>query len=157
MSFDLGLSSQEWNASWPMELTQLEEAFQLVMIAEHFDESLVLLGALLQLEPEELAYVHLNVRAPSDITPIEEDTKARLWAWNSLDVLLYNLFLQVFWEKAEQYGLGRLKREVALLRASTQRLRQKCVARGGVPPGELEDLVRPWQTDTVTILGYEGT
>lgn len=33
MSFDLGLSSQEWNASWPMELTQLEEAFQLVMIA----------------------------------------------------------------------------------------------------------------------------
>ncbi|XP_035603766.1 galactose-3-O-sulfotransferase 2-like [Oncorhynchus keta] len=155
MSFDLGLSSQEWNASWPMELTQLEEAFQLVMIAEHFDESLVLLGALLQLEPEELAYVRLNVRAPSDITPLEDDTKARLWAWNSLDVLLYNLFLQVFWEKAEQYGLGRLKREVALLRASTQRLRQKCVAREGVPPGELEDLVRPWQTDTVTILGYK--
>ncbi|XP_038593381.1 galactose-3-O-sulfotransferase 2 [Micropterus salmoides] len=155
MSFDLGLNSQQWISSWPADLTLLEETFQLVMIAEHFDESLVLLGALLNLKLEELAYVRLNTRSPQDVTPLDDITKARIRAWNSLDVLLYDYFLQVFWEKAEQYGLERLNREVALLRASTDTIRQKCVARNGVPPGELEDLVRPWQSDSVTILGYQ--
>ncbi|XP_044038394.1 galactose-3-O-sulfotransferase 2 [Siniperca chuatsi] len=155
MSFDLGLNSRQWTSSWPADLILLEETFQLVMIAEHFDESLVLLGALLQLELEELAYVRLNTRSPQDVTPLDDITKARIRAWNSLDVLLYDFFLQFFWEKAEQYGPERLNREVALLRASTDTIRQKCVARKGVPPGELEDLVRPWQTDSVTILGYQ--
>ncbi|XP_071387332.1 galactose-3-O-sulfotransferase 3 [Centroberyx affinis] len=155
MSFDLGLDGRQQNSSWLAELTLLEETFQLVMIAEHFDESLVLLGALLKLEPEELAYVRLNARSTQDVTPLDDKTKARMRAWNSLDVLLYDFFLQLFWEKAEQYGLERLNAEVARLRASTQRVRRSCVAREGVPPGELEDLVRPWQTDTVTILGYQ--
>ncbi|KAM4635505.1 galactose-3-O-sulfotransferase 2 [Polymixia lowei] len=155
MSFDLGLNSQQWNSSWPADLTLLEETFQLVMIAEHFDESLVLLGALLKLKPEELAYVRLNIRSPQDITLLDDITKARIRTWNTLDVLLYDFFLQLFWEKAEQYGLEKLKMEVAVLRASTERIRQSCVAREGVHPGELEDLVRPWQTDSVTILGYQ--
>lgn len=155
MSFDLGLNSQQWNSSWPADLTLLEETFQLVMIAEHFDESLVLLGALLKLEPEELAYVRLNARSTQDVTQLDDKTKARIRSWNNLDVVLYDFFVQLFWEKAEQYGLERLKMEVARLRASTERIRQGCVAREGVPPGELEDLVRPWQTDTVTILGYQ--
>ncbi|XP_070778964.1 galactose-3-O-sulfotransferase 2 [Enoplosus armatus] len=154
-SFDLGLNSRQWNSSWPADLMLLEDTFQLVMIAEHFDESLVLLGALLKLELEELAYVRLNARSPQDVMPLDNITKARIRAWNSLDVLLYDFFLQFFWEKAERYGLERLNREVAQLRASTDTIRQKCVARKGVPPGELEDLVRPWQTDSVTILGYQ--
>lgn len=155
MCFDLGLNSQQWNTSWPSDLTLLEETLQLVMIAKHFDESLVLLGALLKLEPEELAYVRLNARSARDVTPLDDLTEARLRSWNSLDVLLYDFFLQLFWEKAAQYGLERLNKEVALLRASTDRIRQRCVAREGVPPGELEDLVRPWQMDTATILGYQ--
>ncbi|XP_040918302.1 galactose-3-O-sulfotransferase 2 [Toxotes jaculatrix] len=155
MSFDLGLDSQQLNSSRPADLTLLEETFQLVMIAEHFDESLVLLGALLKLELEELAYVRLNTRSTEDVTFMDDITKAKVRAWNSLDVLLYDFFLQVFWKKAEQYGLERLSREVALLRASTDRIRQKCVARNGVPPEELEDFIRPWQTDSVTILGYQ--
>ncbi|XP_029914239.1 galactose-3-O-sulfotransferase 4 isoform X2 [Myripristis murdjan] len=155
MSFDLGLNSQQWNSSWPADLTLLEETFQLVMIAEHFDESLVLLGALLKLQPEELAYVRLNARSTQDVTQLDDKIKARIRSWNNLDVVLYDFFVQLFWEKAEQYGLKRLKMEVARLRASTERIRQGCVAREGVPPGELEDLVRPWQTDTVTILGYQ--
>ncbi|XP_018554068.1 LOW QUALITY PROTEIN: galactose-3-O-sulfotransferase 2 [Lates calcarifer] len=155
MSFDLGLNSQQWNSSWPADLTLLKETFQLVMIAEHFDESLVLLGALLKLELEELAYLRLNTRSPKYVTLLDDITKARLRAWNSLDVLLYDFFLKLFWEKAEQYGLERLNRDVALLKVSTDRIRQKCVARKGVPPEELEDFIRPWQTDSVTILGYQ--
>lgn len=153
MSFDFGLDSQNLNSSWSAHLTLLKETFHLVMLAEHFDESLVLLGAMLKLELEELAYVRLNTRS-AHITPLDDMTKDRIRAWNSLDVRLYDFFLQLFWEKATEYGLERLKREVDLLRASTDRITQKCVVGKEVPPVELEDFIKPWQTDSVTILGY---
>lgn len=154
MSFDLGLDNQCWNSSRPANLTLLEETFQLVMIAEHFDESLVLLGDLLNLDLEELASVSHNARSAYSLSPLDDFTKAQIRAWNQLDMLLYDFFLQVFWQKAERYGLDRLNRDVALLRASTERIRQKCVARKQVSPAELDDLIRPWQTDSVTITGY---
>uniref|UniRef100_A0A3B4ZVH1 Galactose-3-O-sulfotransferase 2 n=1 Tax=Stegastes partitus TaxID=144197 RepID=A0A3B4ZVH1_9TELE len=154
MSFDLGLDDQQWD-SWQTDLTELEETFQLVMIAEHFDESLVLLGALLKLEFEELAYVRLNARSAHSLTPLDDITKARIRAWNRMDVLLYDFFLKLFREKAAQYGLERLNRDVARLRASADRISKKCVSRKEVPPGELEDLIRPLQTDSATVLGYE--
>ncbi|XP_059415024.1 galactose-3-O-sulfotransferase 2-like [Carassius carassius] len=155
MSFDLGLNNQKWNGSWPEDLAQLEEAFHLVMIAEHFDESLVLLGALLGLEHPDVAYLRLNARAGNCVTELDENMREKVRSWNMLDTLLYDFFEQVFWEKAAQFGLERLKTEVARLRASTMKMQQKCVSRAEVPPGELEDLLRPWQTETATIVGYE--
>lgn len=155
MSFDMGLNNQKWNGSWPEDLAQLEEAFHLVMIAEHFDESLVLLGALLGLEREDLAYLRLNTRAGNSVTELDENMRAKVRSWNVLDTLLYDFFVQVFWEKAAQYGLERLKAEAAQLRDSTENIRRKCVSRAAVPPAELEDLLRPRQTELVTIVGYE--
>ncbi|XP_009302114.1 galactose-3-O-sulfotransferase 3 isoform X2 [Danio rerio] len=155
MSFDMGLNNQKWNSSWPEDLAQLEEAFHLVMIAEHFDESLILLGSLLGLDHEDLAYLQLNARASSSKTELTENIQAKLRSWNVLDTLLYDFFVQVFWEKAAQFGMERLKAETARLRESTESIRRKCVSRAAVPPGELEDLLRPWQTETVTVVGYE--
>lgn len=155
MCFDMGLNSQQWNSSWPEDLARLEEAFHLVMIAEHFDESLVLLGALLGISLDELVYVRLNVRSITSVSALDRAAKERLSIWNALDTLLYDFFLQLFWERAEMYGRQRLNREVAQLRRATERARKTCVAREGVPPGQLEDLVRPWQTNSATIMGYE--
>ncbi|KAF4116418.1 galactose-3-O-sulfotransferase 2 [Onychostoma macrolepis] len=155
MSFDIGLNNQKWNGSWPEDLAQLEEAFHLVMIAEHFDESLVLLGALLGLEYEDLAYLRLNARAGNSVTELDENMRMKMRSWNVLDTLLYDFFVQVFWEKAAQFGMERLKAEAERLRALTENIQRKCVSRAEVPPGELEDLLRPWQTETATIVGYE--
>ncbi|XP_052406340.1 galactosylceramide sulfotransferase-like [Carassius gibelio] len=115
MSFDIGLNNQKWNGSWPEDLAQLEEEFHLVMIAEHFNESLVLLGALLRLEHEDLAYLRLNVCAGNSVTVLNENMQAKVRSWNVLDTLLYDFFVQVFWEKAAQFGMERLKAEVSLL------------------------------------------
>ncbi|XP_062386899.1 galactose-3-O-sulfotransferase 2 [Sardina pilchardus] len=155
MCFDMGLNSLQWNSSWPEDLARLEETFHLVMIAEHFDESLVLLGALLGVGLDELAYVRLNVRSVLSVATLDQASKERASAWNALDALLYDFFLQLFWEKAEMYGRKRLTREVAQLRKATEDVRRTCVAREGVPPGQLEDLVRPWQTNSATVMGYE--
>lgn len=72
-------------------------------------------GAPLELELEELTYVSLNT--------LDDITKTRIRASSSLDVLLCDFFFQFLWENAEQYGLERLNREVALLRGQeVQRL-----------------------------------
>ncbi|XP_030646458.1 galactose-3-O-sulfotransferase 2 [Chanos chanos] len=155
MSFDLGLNNVAWSLSWPSDLIQLEDAFHLVMIMEHFDESLVLLGDLLGLETEDLAYVRLNARAGHQVSPLERETREKIREWNSLDVLLYDFFFRLFWEKAKDYGLDRLNEDVAQLRVTRERLKQKCVSKEAVPPGELEDLLRPWQSETATIVGYK--
>ncbi|XP_066531901.1 galactose-3-O-sulfotransferase 2 [Hoplias malabaricus] len=155
MCFDMGLNNEEWNATWPEDLYHLEEAFDLVMITEYFDESLVLLGSLLGLELQDLAYVRMNALHSSDVTLLDEDAKAKLRTWNALDSLLYDFFLQEFWVKAEHFGLERLKAGVAELRASMEEIRRKCVSKAAVHPNDLEDLVRPWQTDTATIMGYK--
>ncbi len=152
MSFDMGLNNQKWNGSWPEDM---EQEFHLVMIAEHFDESLVLLGALLGLEHEDLVYLRLNARAGNSVTELDENMRAKMRSWNVLDMLLYDFFVQVFWKKAAQFGMERLKAEVERLRTFTEDTRRKCVSRAEVPPGELEDLLCPWQTETATILGYE--
>ncbi|KAI7803449.1 putative galactose-3-O-sulfotransferase 3-like [Triplophysa rosa] len=133
MSSDIGLNNQKRNSSWPEDLDQLEEAFHLVMIAKHFDESLVLMGALLRLEREDFRQLDGDRR----------DHEAKLRSWNTLDTLLYDFFLQVIWEKVDQFGQERLNAEVVKLRTSTENIQQKCVSRAAVPPAELEDLVRP--------------
>uniref|UniRef100_A0A3P9LSK8 Galactose-3-O-sulfotransferase 2 n=1 Tax=Oryzias latipes TaxID=8090 RepID=A0A3P9LSK8_ORYLA len=154
MSFDFGLDLQHGNMAWSANLTALVETFHLIMIGEHFDESLVLLRALLKLELEELAYVHFNTRSAHSITSLDETTKARIRTWNDLDMKLYDFSLKLFQKKVEEYGAERLNRDVDLLRASSSRIRQKCVAGKNVSPEELEESVRPWQPDSATILGY---
>ncbi|MBN3305793.1 G3ST3 sulfotransferase, partial [Amia calva] len=155
MTFDLGLGPREWNASWAGELAKLAEAFHLVMIAKHFDESLVLLKELLQLDYQDLVYVELNARPGPDRAQPDEELRARVRSWNALDVLLYEHFSRLFWEKARRYGLRRLAEGVRELRALARRTRRRCLQREGVPPGELEDLLRPWQPNSATILGYD--
>lgn len=74
------------------------------MIAEPFEESPVLLGALLKLELEELAYVRFSSRSTQDVDPLDDITRAKIRAWNGLDVLQSSV------------GLERLNRQAALLR-----------------------------------------
>ena len=121
MSFDLGLDSAAGAAggnssAWEADLAALEAGLRLVLIAEHLDESLVLLGALLGLEGEELASVRLNARTLSHVTPLGPRARRRARAWNTADALLYDRFLRRLWEQAGRYGAERLRGEVALLR-----------------------------------------
>ncbi|XP_028678602.1 galactose-3-O-sulfotransferase 3, partial [Erpetoichthys calabaricus] len=154
MTFDLGLDNQEWASTWPEMLEQLSHAFQLVMMAEYFDESLILLKDLLGLEHEDLIYVKLNLRQDSYRTPLTEEMLARMQSWNSLDLLLYSYFKEVFWERVRRYGLQRMAREVSILKSLVKETRHLCLQEEALPPGELGEMTRPFQPETAIILGY---
>ncbi|XP_062454364.1 galactose-3-O-sulfotransferase 3-like [Rhea pennata] len=70
MAFDLGLEAggdpSGSGGAWQRELERLNRTFGLVLIAERFEESLLLARELLGLRLEELAFVPLNARRPGD-------------------------------------------------------------------------------------------
>uniref|UniRef100_A0A8D0BB45 Galactose-3-O-sulfotransferase 2 n=1 Tax=Salvator merianae TaxID=96440 RepID=A0A8D0BB45_SALMN len=156
MAFDLGLNaSQEEGPSgqWMKELERLNRTFQLVMIAEHFDESLLLARELLGLEMEELVYVRLNVRH-KEKAAMSKGLAQKIQAWNWFDVQLYRFFHTVFWHKVERYGYMRMKQELDAFRALLRETATGCLAGDPVGPEALTDDLRPWQPGSVTILGY---
>lgn len=70
-------------------VAEVERVFSLVMIAEHFEESLVLLRHLLSWDLEDVLYLKLNMRSPGSKHSVADGLPAKIRAWNHLDARLY--------------------------------------------------------------------
>ncbi|KAJ1172559.1 hypothetical protein NDU88_004404 [Pleurodeles waltl] len=156
MTFDLGLNStrERVDETWQKDLEKLEKDFHLVMIAEYFDESLILVKELLNLDFEDLVYVRLNTRPQGSRVTIDRDKSQQIRTWNQLDVDLYEHFNRTFWKKIQCYGHTRMKKELDVLESLTRQTRKSCLDGGPVGPEKTSDNLRPWQPDTTKILGY---
>ncbi|NXJ31114.1 G3ST4 sulfotransferase, partial [Dicrurus megarhynchus] len=82
--------------------------------------------------------------SPGEISPSQ---KRRLRAWNSLDWALYSHLNRSFWRKAEEFGLARLREEVARLRQRREFLAGRCLKGGGPVPAQAipDGNLRPFQ------------
>ncbi|XP_063042863.1 galactose-3-O-sulfotransferase 3-like [Engraulis encrasicolus] len=138
----------------------LEDVFSLVMITEHFDESLVLLRRLLNWDPEDLVYLKLNMRADESRKQLHGALPAKTRAWNWLDAELYDYFNASLWRQLEQLGPACLEHELMLLREARDRVMLACFgtarpqmkAAGQIRNKEL----KPWQPKSkLSIVGYE--
>ncbi|XP_023649027.1 galactose-3-O-sulfotransferase 3-like isoform X2 [Paramormyrops kingsleyae] len=139
---------------------EVERIFSLVMIAEHFDESLVLLRHLLAWDLEDMLYVRMNMRRPSSRRSLGADLPARIRSWNALDTALYEHFNKSLWERLRALGLSSVGREVHLLQSAQVRLVQGCFG-GRLPQLRPAAFIRnkelrPWQpSPKVDIMGYD--
>ncbi|XP_068033874.1 galactose-3-O-sulfotransferase 4-like [Anomalospiza imberbis] len=143
--FDFGLPEPARPAEIPALLARLERVFPLVLLAERFDESLVLLRHRLCWPRAAVDLFRHNARgAPAAVTAAQ---RRRLRAWNALDWALYSHFNRSFWRQAERFGAERLRREAAELRRRRRRLEERCLRGGGpVPAGAIADgRLRPFQ------------
>ncbi|XP_026169007.1 galactose-3-O-sulfotransferase 3 [Mastacembelus armatus] len=141
-------------------VAEVERVFSLVMIAEYFDESLVLLRHLLSWDLDDILYVKLNMRTPSSKRSLTPGLPAKIRAWNSLDARLYDHFNASLWRQLSALGLTCVAREVRLLQQAQERLMRSCF-------GEQLPLLRsatqiknkdfrPWQpSGEVDIVGYD--
>ncbi|XP_074836485.1 galactose-3-O-sulfotransferase 3-like [Carettochelys insculpta] len=128
MAFDLGLeaSREEGDGWWELELERLNQTLHLVLIAEHFDESLLLARG----GPEPRAGpAHLGLELAGR--------------------QLYRYFQAALWCRVERYGYQRMTGELL------QETRRTCLAAEAVGPEETAEELRPWQPDSVAILGYK--
>nr|XP_027221253.1 galactose-3-O-sulfotransferase 4-like [Penaeus vannamei]XP_027221255.1 galactose-3-O-sulfotransferase 4-like [Penaeus vannamei] len=106
----------------------LNETFDLVMIAERFDESLVLLKHLMCWDTQDIVYVKAKIRSASYRPKSSEAIMDRLRELNRQDVILYKFFSEVFEEKVKAFGEERMRREVEDLRQANARFLEDCGA-----------------------------
>ncbi|NXX86958.1 G3ST4 sulfotransferase, partial [Urocolius indicus] len=161
--FDFGLprledeDDEEGGKAVAAALEELERTFNLVLLAEHFDESLVMLReALCWPEDAVVAFNH-NSRPAEDTPKLSPSQVHHLRSWNKLDWALYTHLNRSFWRKVEAFGSSRLQREVSKLRQLRAALARRCLQGGGpLPAKSISDRrLRPFQpAGRAQILGY---
>ena len=128
MMFDLGLSLrcfQNYTAVTDY-INFLNKEFDLVMIMDYFDESLVLLKRLLGWEIEDILYVKVNERLDKEKAfHLSDRVQENIKRWNKADVLLFNYFNATFWGKVEMEGSG-FYEDLSAFRKRRLKLEQLC-------------------------------
>ncbi|XP_012555650.1 galactose-3-O-sulfotransferase 4 isoform X2 [Hydra vulgaris] len=105
-AFDLGFDP--WNDTTEYietVLKSIEKDFNLVMITEYMEESLVLLKNELCWDLKDIAFFIHNARLTKDVSTNNlEKTKSRALNWNKMDVAIYDYFNKTFWKKIKNSG-----------------------------------------------------
>lgn len=157
--FDFGLENN-LEADDPQVMTaihDLSKHLDLVLIAEYFEESLILLKDMMCWTTEDILYFKLNVRKSSSVSRLTPDLKAKARRWNGADWNLYRHFNATFWARVEAFGRGRMKKEVEELRRMNAEMKVICIEDGGaVEAKNIQDKrFQPWQPfGDSSILGY---
>jgi len=134
----IGKNQQLWDLGLPgiameddkvveTKIQELDKQFDFVLIAEFFDESLVILTKMLCWELEEVRYLKLNARKESKVSNITASARATLQEWLAADYRLYDHFKASFQEAAAKYGAEQLSADVARLRELNKKLHKDCV------------------------------
>ncbi|XP_042340442.1 galactosylceramide sulfotransferase-like [Plectropomus leopardus] len=125
----------------------IAERFHLVMLMEHFEESLILLKDALCWEMDDLLFFKLNSRKESTVSKLTLELRAKALQWNAIDWKLYTHFNLTFWKKVKAYGRTRMAQDVAELRRRNRELVEICIEGGhAVEAGSIHDAdMQPWQ------------
>ena len=129
MLFDLGLDLQFFqNLSAVNRYIQfVEKEFDLVMIMDYFDESLVLLKRMLCWEMDDILYLKQNERQEKErAMNLDDKVKENIRRWNKADVLLFNHLNKTFWKKIEMEGES-FYADLAVFRQRNDETRRMCV------------------------------
>ena len=111
----------------------LDGAFDLVMIAEYFDESLILLKHLFCWNTDDIVYAKLNL-----FSTTKEERKLTSKAHDIFkaktvyDHMLYAYFLEKFQNKIKTFGEDKMSLEVAELREKCDKLKAICIEKTGL-------------------------
>jgi len=160
--WDLGLDveSMEHPPMVSARIKELDDEFDFVLLAEHFDESLVILARKLCWDLEEVRYLRQNSRKASKVSNITVEAKEALTNWLEADFQLYRHFEQKYQQEVESYGSDQLTADVAKLRQLNKQLMDDCVLEvadnsklkgdfktalnNGIVEGYLIDPSKPW-------------
>ncbi|XP_068686370.1 galactose-3-O-sulfotransferase 3-like [Montipora foliosa] len=132
MSFDLGLEPGDFeNADVISDfILSVEENFDMVLLLEYFDESLILLKRHLCWSFEDVLYIKHNSRLQSlKKHHIPKKFRTTFLEWNQADVLLYKHFNQTFWKNVKYQGKN-FWSEVRNLKKRSDKIATECLEPG---------------------------
>ncbi|XP_068609384.1 galactosylceramide sulfotransferase-like [Brachionichthys hirsutus] len=157
--FDFGLDNNR-EADDPgvmSDIKNLATGFDLVLIAEYFEESLILMKDILCWTMEDILYFKLNARKTSSVSRLSPAMRGQALQWNGADWKLYQHFNTTFWARVEAFGRDRMRRQVKELRRRNAEMKVMCLQDGGaVEARKIHDSrFLPWQpVGESSILGY---
>ncbi|XP_077867531.1 galactosylceramide sulfotransferase-like [Saccoglossus kowalevskii] len=128
--FDLGIPYNDWNDIDRLEgaIHKLNLVFNLVLIMEYFEESMVLLRHLMCWDVDDVVFLALNVRGAAAREHAGSEITTKIEEWNSADFHLYKYFNKTFWEKVKRFGETRMENEVEVLKNRLRWYRDKCIS-----------------------------
>jgi len=123
--YDFGIDRITSSDQLRIILNELSQRFDLIMIKEHFDESLILLKEELCWSCQDIAYKVANQSLkPKRI--ISTETKSKLRHLLQYEFELYHFFLQKLRRKMDSYGKTRMKVAINHLHEAQAELHEKC-------------------------------
>ncbi|XP_075013903.1 galactose-3-O-sulfotransferase 2 isoform X2 [Calonectris borealis] len=138
-------------------LKDIEQNFHLILIADYFDESMILLKHTLCWDLDDVIYFKLNSRSRDTVQTLTPESKEQIKVWCSLDWKLYLHFNQSFWRRIEEtIGLEELEKEVNHLRTRQKELMETCLLdQKAVGKEHIKNKAfLPFQSGATNILGY---
>ena len=104
MFFDLGMKSSDFDDSAKIQaaIQRLDNEFDLVLLTEYFEESMVMLKNLLCWTTEDMIHFNLNQRHQSERRNISSHLAKKIHQWNRADTALYEYFRDVFLRKLNE-------------------------------------------------------
>ncbi|XP_059678814.1 galactose-3-O-sulfotransferase 2 [Gavia stellata] len=159
MTFDFGFNPDGEVSAERVQLMlkAIEASFDLLLISEYFDESMLLLKEMLCWDLDSVVSFPLNIRDSSTKSPLSDTIVEKIKDWNRLDWEIYTHFNRTFWERIDRdIGRERMQREVKALRERQAELARTCLqGMGSVAPKDIKDSsLRPLQHGNAKILGY---
>jgi len=133
MMYDFGFTSEQSEDTSAIEqkIKEIESTFGLVMIVEHFEESIVFLKHELCWEYDDLVYLKLNAHKKGGKSTISQRAQEKLRKWLKADQMLYDHFKALFLQKLESFGKNRMRDELTKLAQSIERFKSQCSIKQG--------------------------
>lgn len=108
-------------------IEHLDSYFDFVMIAEHFDESIVILRHILCWELDDVISLTINARIDSYKNNLSDEAIKNLKEWNWGDKIVYDHYLHKFEETVNDIGKKQVEYEVEELRKRREEWMDYCV------------------------------
>ena len=130
-SFDLGFDNTENvdSATVKSFIKIVEINFDLVLIMEHFEESMTLLKRRMCWDIDDVAYFKSNERLEKDKkVELAEEHKQQIHEWNDMDAALYAYFYKKFWDYIEKEGPD-FQKDLNHLKSRNSYYKKTCIAK----------------------------
>lgn len=128
--FDLGMtfkSDMKSKTAIERKIIEVEEDFDLVLIAEYFDESLLLLRKMMCWTFDDIVYIKKKQRfGVNRENPPDKKMADEIRKWNEGDVMLYEKFNRTLWKKVHKYGPN-FERDLRYFREMNNAITKSCV------------------------------
>lgn len=129
-SHSLGMSyeSIQNDAAIDKYILKLEKEFDLVMITEKMEESLILLRYLMCWQLEDIVIFDYHVRSSDVPVKLSEEDQKELRRWLKADLKIYKHFNKVFDARVAHYP-GKMAREIQQRITEREKRRNECIKR----------------------------